>query len=146
AQSQDDVQMGVEVLADKVRPVVLRHIRLAPRGEERLASLLLAGAGGQPDTLLTPAFFGAAGDRLILDDGVHEEPIGFVQPLERTRSFVQFRFKAVESVSGTGAGYRAGADKGAPAPGHATAGHSEPVRGEAPPAETDEFSDLWETL
>ncbi|MGD2084505.1 MAG: hypothetical protein PVF91_16195, partial [Chromatiales bacterium] len=48
AQSQDDVQMGVEVLADKVRPVVLRHIRLAPRGEERLASLLLEGAGGQP--------------------------------------------------------------------------------------------------
>jgi hypothetical protein len=136
AQSPDDVQMGVEVLADAARPVLVRRIRLAPGGEERLASLLLKGAGGRPDTLLTPAFFGSTGDRLVLVEGDTEVPIAFVQALERTRSFVQFRF-APEQASSAPAEAAAG-------PGRAPA---RPAKGPPPKtSQDDEFADLWETL
>ena len=89
------LELGVQVLAPQVVPVMLRSVRLSNKATEFQPALLLpeVPAISQPATLLTPIMLFDTGVELQLHNPEHEIRIVLSERGQETGSFTQYRFE-----------------------------------------------------
>jgi hypothetical protein len=128
--SSEDIRCGIQILANRSEPVLVRWWRQRTGEDEDLPALLLKGQGDMPDTLVTRTFFASPHDRLSLVRRGTVEPIMFDRALERSQSYVQFAFSHVGGPDTARTRHR-----------------PEPIRAKKEAAdESDEFDGIWGSL
>ncbi len=94
------LELGVQVLAPQVIPVMLRSTRLGTKAADFQPALLLPAVPAitQPATLLTPIMLFDTGAELQLHHPEHEIRIVLSERGQETGSFTQFRFETREET------------------------------------------------
>lgn len=93
-------EVGVQVLAPQVVPIMLRNTRLGSKASEFQPSLLLPEVPtiGLPATILTPVMLFETGTELQLHHPEHDIRIKLVERGQHTGSFTQYRFDTLAEM------------------------------------------------
>jgi hypothetical protein len=94
------LEVGVQVLAPEVTPIMLRKARLGGKAGEYQPALMLPEVPtiGLPATLLTPIMLFDSGDELQLHHPKQDIRVLLTERGQQTGSFTQFRFESKQEA------------------------------------------------
>lgn len=95
---QDDLELGIRILADDALPVATRGVRGAGKGGEYFRSLLIPrlDPSQYPTTLITPAAVYDVDSIVLINTGDQLLHAHLTKLLEATNAYAQFQFQIVQ--------------------------------------------------